>query len=291
MTACTEQRPAAHQDKPKVHPGVLGRYRDDSEDQRELRCLHLPDGRRLVVDWLSDRRADPRLVGALAADEPSENAAILANVYLADYDRGGCRALRADDLRSSAQPSRPDEADEAPDEPLLDEYGTSYVIEAIDTGNPYRELRWMRRAPGEQTPTPLPVREVISRLQAYEPARSLTLRAIAWHRREQEISVYRLHDELRRLDSSPIVLNRRLREAVLERVAHGESLSEIAKRCGHIKRNRDGSISGETSWLMRRIGVRPEAGRAETTPWVHADVLAVIAREGLDRCPVEVEVR
>jgi hypothetical protein len=288
MTASAEHRPASQQDEPKLHPTVLGRYRDDL---RELRCLHLPDGRRLVVDWRSDRRADPRLVGTLAADEPSENAAILASVYLADSNRGRCRTLRVGDLHVTPQPVREEDAAGAPDEPLRDELGASYTIEAIDTGKPYRELRWTRRAPGAQSSRSLCLREVISHLQAYEPARSLTLRAIARRAREQDISVCGLHDELRRVDSSRIVLNTRLREAVLKRVECGESLSEIAMRCGRTKRNRDGSVSGETSWLSRRIGVRAEGGRNESTPWVHSDVLALIAREGLHLCPVEVEAR
>jgi hypothetical protein len=291
MTATTERRPAFRQDEPKLHPAILGYYHGDGDDHRELRCVHLPDHRRLVVDWRSHRRADPRLVGALAADEPRENAAILARVYLADSNRGRCRVLRASDLHASVQPRRWDEAREASDEPLRDEHGASYTIEAIDTGKPFRELRWTRRAPGREALCALPLREVISQLQAYEPARSLTLRAIAWRARDEEISVYRLHDELRRVDSSRIVLNKRLREAVLEHVERGDSLSEIAMRCGRTKRNRDGSVSGETSWLTRRIGIRAEAGRAETTPWVHSDVLALIARKGLHLCPVEVEAR
>lgn len=62
-------------------------------------------------------------------------------------------------------------------------------------------------------------------------------------------------------------------------------------RCGRTKCNGDGSVSGEASWLSRRIGVLAEGGRDESTPWVHSDVLALIAREGLDPCPVEVEAR
>lgn len=292
MTASTERRPASQQDKPKLHPDVLGRYRGDCDEQRELRCLHLPDGRRLVVDWRGERRADPRLVGALAADEPRENAAILASVYLADSNRGRCRALCAADLHATPHPVRREqEQDEEPDEPLLDEHGASYAIEAIHTGKPCRELRWTRCGPAEHGARPLRLREVLSHLQAYEPARSLTLAAIARHEHEEGISVRRLREELQRIDASPIVLNKRLREAVLQRVERGESLSEIASRCGRTKRHGDGQVSGETSWLSRRIGALPEGGRADSTPWVHGDVLALIAREGLDLCPVEVEAR
>lgn len=87
------------------------------------------------------------------------------------------------------------------------------------------------------------------------------------------------------------MLNRGLREAVLARVAGGQvSLSEIAIRCGRIKRCPRGQQAGETSWLMRRIGQAPETTGGEPTPWVHGDVLARIARRGLGVCPREVEV-
>jgi len=288
-TSSTEHRSASPQATPKLQPAVLGRYRGCERDQRELRCLHLPDGRRLVVDWRSDRRADARLVGALATDEPPENAAVLASVYLDDPSRGRCRALRAGDLQAAPQRPQQDEAGGEPDEPLRDQDGSIYMIDTVACGKSHRELRWARRARGEEGWHPICLREIISHLQAYEPTRSRTLRAIARHEHDEDVSVCRLRDELQRVDSSRIVLNKRLREAVLERVERGESLSEIALRCGRTKRHREGNISGETSWLSRRIGVLAEGGRAEATPWVHSDVLALIAREGLDLCPVEVE--
>ncbi len=68
-------------------------------------------------------------------------------------------------------------------------------------------------------------------------------------------------------------------------------MSEIALRCGVVKRDRRGNPSGETSWLARRIGIMPEGGEKEITPWVHSDVLAVIAREGLGLSPREVELQ
>ena len=67
-------------------------------------------------------------------------------------------------------------------------------------------------------------------------------------------------------------------------------MSEIAIRCGRIKRDRRGNVSGETSWLARRIGLLPEGGGDEPTPWVHSDVLALIARDGLGVSPREVEL-
>ncbi len=52
-------------------------------------------------------------------------------------------------------------------------------------------------------------------------------------------------------------------------------------RCGRVKRDAAGNESGETSWLARRLGLLPEGGRKRATPWIHSDVLALIARDGL----------
>ncbi len=90
---------------------------------------------------------------------------------------------------------------------------------------------------------------------------------------------------------SPIVLNRKLRQAVLVAIERqGLSMSEIALRCGRVKRDSKGNMSGETSWLARRVGILPESGTTRPTPWVHSDVLALIARNGLGISPREVEL-
>jgi hypothetical protein len=82
-----------------------------------------------------------------------------------------------------------------------------------------------------------------------------------------------------------------LREAVLAAAERqGLSMSEIAIRCGRIKRDSAGNESGETSWLSRRLGLLAEGGRETPTPWVHSDVLALIARDGLGLSPREVEL-
>jgi hypothetical protein len=97
--------------------------------------------------------------------------------------------------------------------------------------------------------------------------------------------------ELSRVQRSPIVLNRGLREAVLARVVNeGLSMSEIALRCGRVKNDARGGESGETSWLARRLGLVPEGGKGKPTPWIHSDVLALIARRGLGASPREVEL-
>ncbi|HYB24222.1 MAG TPA: hypothetical protein VED41_10520, partial [Solirubrobacteraceae bacterium] len=68
------------------------------------------------------------------------------------------------------------------------------------------------------------------------------------------------------------------------------SMSEIAIRCGRVKRDRRGNEAGETSWLSRRLGLAPEGGHSTPTPWIHSDVLALIARSGLGISPREVEL-
>ena len=38
-------------------------------------------------------------------------------------------------------------------------------------------------------------------------------------------------------------------------------MSEIATRCGRVKRDSRGNESGETSWLARRLGILPREVR------------------------------
>lgn len=73
----------------------------------------------------------------LAADELREDVAVLASIYLANSNRGRCRALRAGDLYVTPQPVRQDDAAGALDRPLRAELGASYVIEAIGTGKSF----------------------------------------------------------------------------------------------------------------------------------------------------------
>ena len=133
---------------------------------------------------------------------------------------------------------------------------------------------------------------VIGAVESYEPMRTITEQAIALHEEDHSVSVTRLRSELERLDASPVVLNRRLREAVLDAVDRdGTSMSEIALRCGVVKRDHRGKLSGETSWLARRIGIMPEGGEKAITPWIHSEVLGSIARKGLRVSPREVELQ
>jgi hypothetical protein len=119
----------------------------------------------------------------------------------------------------------------------------------------------------------------------------LTRAAIRAWRSDRRISVATLGLELRRIETSPIVLNRRLREAVVRAVRErGVSLSAIAIACGREKHDPRGNGSGETSWLLRRVGLAPDRARGVCNPWVHSDTLALIAREGLGIAPREVEL-
>jgi hypothetical protein len=140
-------------------------------------------------------------------------------------------------------------------------------------------------------PTVVSLRDVFAALESYEPVRTLTVAGLADHEKDARVSLSRLRGELRRSDASSIVLNRGLREAVLTAMrTDGLSLSQIAARCGRVKRDGHGAYSGETSWLTRRVGLQPEGGESTPTPWVHSDVLALIACRGLGLCPREVEL-
>jgi hypothetical protein len=256
--------------------------------------LQRPDRSTLVVDYHLDTLGDGRVVAHISPDEPPENERIICELYLADDTKGRCRALTAEDLEATrhATPPLPSTQAEAQSTQLQDAEGHLYRIRGLATEEPLSELRWTRsRKPGcNETFDVLTLRDVVARLEAYEPARTLTSDALALHSEDPSPSTYRLRAELKRLTESAIVLNRGLREAVQYRVQRGEmTFSQIALRCGRIKRDPRGNVSGETSWLARRIGHMPEGGETEPTPWIHSDVLALIARDGLGTSPLEVE--
>lgn len=275
----------------------LGRYADpDSGEARELVTLRGAAGSTLVIDRLAWTHADARLIAHLAAEEPPENAHALCAMYLADETRGRCRRVTLQDLELSPpilSRLAPSAAQPPLDVPLLDADGDSYRIRAVSDRERCRALRWTRtRHHGHAEDfAVLTLREVVGALEDYEPARSLTINALGTPSGEDCPSVCLLRAELERLDESPTLLNRGLREAVQRKVARGEmSYSEIALRCGRVKRDGRGNISGETSWLTRRIGLKPEGGETEPTPWIHTKTLALIVREGLGSSPHEVEL-
>jgi hypothetical protein len=277
----------------------LGCYTDATGRTREVIAGRRRDGCVLVVDRDVLTLGDRRLVAQLAVDEPLENAALVCAHYLQDAHRGRCRRVTAEDLTGDPSPAEDEESRRfARETDLVGRRGDAgedvvYRLELARTDTAARELRWCRhsRQGGAAAPTPVCLREAIGALESYEPVCGLTRRALAGRRDDANVSTAVLRGELERLRESPIVLNRKLRQTVLATIErHGLSLSEIAIRCGRVKRDSKGNASGETSWLARRLGMLPESGSSRPTPWVHSDVLALIARNGLGISPREVEL-
>jgi hypothetical protein len=294
-----EDRAPVAQASVSVRNGLekLGSYTDVSGRTREVLAGPRADGCVLVVDRDALTLGDRRLVAHLAVDEPVENAALVCAHYLRDASRGRCRRVTAEDLTGKL----PLEADDEPPRSAREtdlvgrreraEEGAVYRLELACTDTAARELRWCRRRGAAGAPMPVCLREAVGALERYEPVCELTRRALARYRDDADVSTAVLRSELERLRESPIVLNRKLRQMVLLAIEHhGLSLSEIAIRCGRVKCDSKGNTSGETSWLARRVGILPESGSSVPTPWVHSDVLALIARNGLGISPREVEL-
>jgi hypothetical protein len=282
------------------HEGpVLGHYTDPNGRLRELVLRPGSGGSALVVDRDVVTHCDRRLVAHLDADEPPENAALVCRSYLKDARLGRCRCRRVvpEDFETvpfaDDHPAEPNRTSAGADPVLLERDGRSYRLELLQTGMSIPELRWrVHEAHGfDREPSVVSVRRVIGCLESYEPVCALTRRALAPSFADCQVSTAVLRGELARVQESPIVLNRGLRESVLAALeSRGLSMSEIAIRCGRVKLDCRGNESGETSWLARRLGLLPEGGRDAPTPWVHSDVLALIARDGLGISPREVEL-
>ncbi len=293
--------------RPDARPitgAVLAHYADAEGRPREVLARPGRGGSVLVLDRDAGTLEDRRLVAHLAADEPAENASVVCLHYLGNARGRRCRPLTAEDLEAvpfgeAGADAEPVAVTPLPAPQLLDGHGCLHRLEVLD-GPSIPELRWCRRPcreepgadGGAERGEPESVRDAVGRLESYEPLRALTLEAVAAHRGDPGLSVAVLRAELTRLDGSRIVLNRGLRQAVVHAMrTEGVSLSEIAHRCGRVKRDGRGRSSGETSWLARRVGLAPEGGRdGAPTPWIHTDVLALIARDGLGVSPREVEL-
>jgi hypothetical protein len=297
------QHPPGLPRSPRVDRGSLERYVDSSGRLREVIAERGSGGSVLVIDRDATALDDGRLVAHLAADEPASNAGLIACSYLESLraDRCRCRALvdrdyltvpfAEDDQQERGDGRSDDVAARSSPRFLADRLGRCYRLERLSTGMSIPEVRWCRSASiASRASEPVSLREAIGALQAYEPICDVTEALVRHGRDDDTVSTATLRAELARVRESPIVLNRGLREAVLRTVEHGAlSLSEIAMRCGRVKRDAAGNVSGETSWLARRLGMMPEGGRTTPTPWVHSDVLALIARDGLGVSPREVE--
>jgi hypothetical protein len=277
--------------------GALASYLDAAGRARELVVLPGRAGSALVLDRDAITLSDRRLIAHLAADEPFENAALVCRHYLEDTDGRWCRRVQPEDLQIApfAQTVSENHGElEIEDHGLVDPSGNSYRLGLLPGERSTDQLRWCRRLAGcdDSSWEQIRLRDVIAAFESYEPIREMTQRAITRYQHDPSVLVARLRCEFDRLCASPIVLNRGLREAVLDAIERYDvSMSEIALRCGIVKRDRRGKASGETSWLARRIGVMPEGGEKEVTPWVHSEVLAVIARDGLCISPREVEIQ
>lgn len=301
-----------------AHQRLLTSYHDPRRRLREVIAIRGARASLLLVDRDAFSGDDCRLVAHLSSDEPPDNASIICADYLSRLERGPlvCRRLRPGDLRSEPddEPTTPgsasdplvdrdpaDLARELSESPILvrgsgpEAPAERFELHARTSGGGPAQLRWWRCDAGGPL-HPVSLRHTVAALESYEPVSRLTRTATQGDsqpssRAGETISVSVLRAELKRVLHSPIVLNRAVREAVLERVASGEvSLSEIAVRCGRIKRDSAGNESGETSWLGRRLGLLPEGGKTSPTPWIHSDVLALIARDGLGIPPREVEL-
>ncbi len=307
-SARRQSRAAAREDRPRSRSRparstseggrLLARYCDDGGRAREVVAQQGWSGSVLVVDRTLAARDDRRLVAHLAAEEPRANASLECERYLNDASRGRCRPLTAEDFHISPFPEEM-QAGHAPASSgaaagLVDQHGCCYRLELAPSAMSIPELRWRQHArePSAGEPRAVSVRDAIAQLEAYEPVRAITERALALHRAGAGVSTTALRAELQRVLVSPIVLNRELRRSVLEMMQQRHlSMSEIAIRCGRVKRDHRGNESGETSWLARRLGILPEGGRDTPTPWIHSDVLALIARRGLGVSPREVELQ
>jgi hypothetical protein len=275
----------------------LACYRDEQGRARDLLALPGYGGSVLVLDRDAATLCDRRLVAHLAADEPRGNVELVCSHYLQDLKGRWCRRMRPDDLWISPLACEADSVSydlTSEDAFVAGRDGNLYSLSPFGGEDRIPQMRWCRVAAEseDRCPQQTSLREVIGAVESYEPMRALTEQAIAQHGDDRDISVTRMRSELERLDGSPVVLNRGLREAVLEAVEHGgTSMSEIALRCGVVKRDRRGKISGETSWLARRIGIMPEGGEKAITPWIHSKVLGSIARKGLCISPREIELQ
>lgn len=272
-------------------------YTDDSGRARELVVCTGAFGSLLVVDSDAATLSDRRLVAHIPADEPPGNAALVCQLYMKDRARCPCRPLVPEDFQCAPLPM-PAEHDQAVGghergcEQIAHEGQLYRIRPHLGQGVEPLELRWSRRAAARPTGpwAPTTLREVLTALESYEPICTMTARALAGHNRA--ISVDALRHELTRVQESSFVLNRGLREAVLDAVERRGvvSMSELALRCGMVKRDRRGLPVGDTTWLARRVGLMPEGGKLKPTRWVHSDVLALIARQGLGVGPREVEL-
>jgi hypothetical protein len=217
----------------------LAAYELDGCAAREIVERPGAHGSRLVVDCEAGTHRDDRLVAHLACDEPSGNAEVVCASYLAALPAAPprCRRMTEDDLAADplAAPPRRGAPDARRESTVaVGSTGRSYRIEAVAGRMRIPELRWCRVAP---TRAVVSLREVVGDAEDYQPACATTELSLQTGP-GAGFSTATLAVELARVQRSAIVLNRRLREAVVTRLAADElSMSAIAMRCGRIKRD------------------------------------------------------
>ncbi|MCW3033718.1 MAG: hypothetical protein JWM60_2063, partial [Solirubrobacterales bacterium] len=207
---------------------VLRRYRDEDGVTRELIARPAANGTVLVIDRDLLDGGEERLIAHLAFDEPPRNALLAVEQYLAaEPCARRCRAVEPSDSIAAPFPAPSQEA-------LRDVHGTDPVdgstcafrLRRVPSGMSIPALRWTRRGDASDTET-VSLREAIATLESYEPLRSITGAALHRYERDPTVSCTVLRAELTRVLDSAIVLNRGLREAVVEKVsAGGASMSE-----------------------------------------------------------------
>src|SRR5262249_38318797 len=155
------------------------------------------------------------LIAHLAADEPRGNAELACSLYLESQPGRGplCRPLTAEDLLvapfapSAGEPGFALRAQVS----LATGGGRAYRIELVAGRMRIDELRWCRVAPAWSV---VSLRDVVGDLEDYQPACATTLAAVRAFA-DAPVSTSVLAVELARVQGSAIVLNRRLREAVV----------------------------------------------------------------------------
>lgn len=273
----------------RVGGAALARYAAPDGTSREIITRRSAAKTTLVIDRETKTLGDPRLVAALWPDEPPENAALVCRLYLADPAGRYCRALKREDLLVAAAP-----AIELRAKPnlqgsthLTDRSGNRYRIECVGTEDGLEEPSWTKTASGAAPDSTerATLCQVIGAMEDYSPALAITAHVV-----DSDPRACALERELESLRNSALVLNRRLRERLLAAVGRGEvTMSEVAMRCGHVKRDRDGNECGETNWPARRVGLMPDGCDHAPSPWIHSRVLGEIAR-ALGLNPGEVEL-
>jgi hypothetical protein len=269
---------------------VLGAYLDAHGHAHAILAIKGARGT-LVVDRREGLDPELRVIATLdqedarlALDRSRDQAQHVASLYVADKARGRCRLLCAEDLRAPSPNGAP---------PAIDPFAAigagkaRYRIAPLASRHEGRRaLRWRRICADGRPGRVATLREVVGALESYEPARAMTLAAIAGTRQAgsdgERVSVCTLANELRNLERSSLVLNTGVREAAQRMVARGElTWAQIAHRCGQCAHKQ----GGDSTWVQRRLGLKPDGGALTTSPWTLHSVLARIAREGLGLDP------